>query len=301
MDLDLGLIPSFLVLIEEGHYGRAATRQHLTSSALTRRIQRLERQVGVPLVERSSAGVIGPTAAGERFAVAAAPLVAQAAAARRSARSATPQDVVRLGVPAATNFHQRIDLAGMARRIRLDFPQARLACIDVPFPMLDRCLGENRVDVLCTITPVRDASIDSIPLGVTSRRIGVVGERHPLAEAGTVDVDVFAAEPMLFNPRAPAAWMSPFWLEDVRSRREARLVAIDAEDQQTVLRETFAGHAVIATLATLGPNLGSQLHAVTLSGSAPVVFHIAHRHGDRRGPVQALVEAFQRLSPRDLA
>ena len=301
MDLDLGLIPSFLVLIEEGHYGRAAARQHLTSSALTRRIQRLERQVGVPLVLRSAAGVVGPTAAGERFAVAAAALVAQAAAARRSARAATPRDVVRLGVPAATNFHQRIDLAGMARRIRLDFPQARLACVDVPFPMLDRCLSENRVDVLCTITPVRDASVDSIPLSVTSRRIGVVGERHHLADAGAVDVAVFAAEPMLFNPRAPAAWMSPFWLEDVRSRREARLVAIDAEDQQTVLRETFAGRAVISTLATLGPHLGSQLHAVTLSGAAPVVFHVAHRHRDRRGEVQALVEAFQRLSPRDLA
>ena len=31
MELDLGLASSFLVLAEEGHYGRAAARLHVTS------------------------------------------------------------------------------------------------------------------------------------------------------------------------------------------------------------------------------------------------------------------------------
>lgn len=301
MDLDLGLIPSFLILIEEGHYGRAAARQHLTSSALTKRVQRLERQVGVPLVHRTSAGVVGPTAAGERFAVAAAPLLVRAAAARQAALTTAPQRMVRLGVPAATNFHRRIDLAGIARELRLDFPGTCVRCVDVPFPMLDRCLTENRVDVLCTITPVQEGAVDSFPLTLTSERIGVVGERHHLAGAASIDVGSFAAEPMLFNPRAPAAWMSPFWLEDVRPRRDARLVAIDAQDQDTVLRETVAGRAVITTLATLGPCLGPSLHAIALEGAAPVVFHVARRQGERRGPVQALVEAFRGLSPQRLS
>ncbi|MFC7648577.1 LysR family transcriptional regulator [Streptosporangium lutulentum] len=56
MDLDLGLVADFLVLVKERHYGRAAGRLHLTSSALTKRIHRLERQLGVALVERSPAG-----------------------------------------------------------------------------------------------------------------------------------------------------------------------------------------------------------------------------------------------------
>ena len=54
-------------------------------------------------------------------------------------------------------------------------------------------------------------------LAVGAAASGVVGERHHLAEAGTIDIASFAAEPMLFNPRAPAAWMRPFWLEDLRS------------------------------------------------------------------------------------
>jgi DNA-binding transcriptional LysR family regulator len=47
MDLDLSCVASFLVLLDERHYGRAAAKLNLTSSALSKRIQRLERQVGV--------------------------------------------------------------------------------------------------------------------------------------------------------------------------------------------------------------------------------------------------------------
>ena len=59
MELDLGLASSFLVLAEERHYGRAAARLHLTSPALTKRIQRLERQLGVVLLQRGPAGFCG--------------------------------------------------------------------------------------------------------------------------------------------------------------------------------------------------------------------------------------------------
>ncbi|MEV6862112.1 LysR family transcriptional regulator, partial [Streptosporangium subroseum] len=74
MDLNLGLVADFLVLVQERHYGRAAVRLHLTSSALTKRIQRLEGQLGVVLVERGPAGVFAVTSAGRRFAIAAEPL-----------------------------------------------------------------------------------------------------------------------------------------------------------------------------------------------------------------------------------
>lgn len=300
MDLEIGLIPGFLVLAEEGHYGRAASRLHLTSSALTKRIQRLERQLGVSLVERNPVGVLGLTAAGQRFATAAAPLLAQAEIAREAARATPPRYLIRLGIPAATNFPRRTQLAGMARDIRCSYPEARLICVNVPFSQLSRSLSENRVDVLCTIAPVRHLAVDSFPLAVKSARIGVVGSRHSLAEAEAVDVATFAAEPMLYNPRAPEEWMSPFWLGDVRPRREARLVEIQAQNQASVLRDTINGRAVITSLAMVGADLGPHLRAVALTGATPMVIHAARRHHDRRGAVQALVDAFRVLSPRDL-
>jgi DNA-binding transcriptional LysR family regulator len=84
VELDLGCVSDFLVLLEVGHYGRAAQRLHLSGSALSKRVQRLERQVGVPLLVRGPMGTLGPTAAGVRFAAAAAPVLAAARELQRS-------------------------------------------------------------------------------------------------------------------------------------------------------------------------------------------------------------------------
>ncbi|MFC7641645.1 LysR family transcriptional regulator [Streptosporangium lutulentum] len=164
MDLDLGLVASFLVLAQEEHYGRAAGRLHLTSSALTKRIQRLERQLGVTLVERDPANVFALTSAGRRFAIAAGPLIAHANAARDSARATPARYTLRIGVPASVGgLLRQFDLTRIAREVRLNFPEIRLVSRDVPFPALTHCLPEHRVDILWTTAPVRHPAVDSFP------------------------------------------------------------------------------------------------------------------------------------------
>ncbi|WP_329080877.1 MULTISPECIES: LysR family transcriptional regulator [unclassified Streptosporangium] len=299
MDLDLGLVADFLVLVQERHYGRAAVRLHLTSSALTKRIQRLERQVGVALVERDPAGVLTVTSAGRRFATAAVPLIAQAGAARESARATPARYTVRIGVPAGTGaILGQIDMSGIAREVRSSFPETRLVRQDIAFPSLTRCLPERQVDLLWTFAPVRHPIVDSFPLAVVSARIGVVAARHSLADAEAMNVEDFSEQPILYNPVCPEEWMSQFWLGDVRPRHEARLIETDAGSFTGVLRRTADGTAVIATVSEIAPLLGSAFRAVTLTGAAPVAFHVACRRTDRRGAVHALLKAFQALGPR---
>jgi hypothetical protein len=43
INLDVGCVASFLILVEEANYGRAAERLRVSGPALTKRIQRLER------------------------------------------------------------------------------------------------------------------------------------------------------------------------------------------------------------------------------------------------------------------
>jgi DNA-binding transcriptional LysR family regulator len=301
MDLDLGLVADFLVLVQERHYGRAAGRLHLTSSALTKRIQRLEGQLGVTLVERGPAGVLAVTSAGRRFMTAAEPLIAQACAARDSARAAPARHTLRIGVPAGLGAILRhTDLTGIAREVRRNFPETRLVRQDVALPALTRCLPEHRVDVLWAMAPVRHSAVDSYPLAMTSARIGVVAARHPLADAETMNVENFSEQPFLYSPDLADEWMNQFWLGDVRPRREARLVEFDAGDFTRVLRQTADSTAVIATFAEIAPLLNSRLRVVTLTGAAPVVFHAACRRTDRRGSVHAVVKAFQALGSRRL-
>ncbi len=62
--IDLTSMKLFLAIIEEGSITKAAAREHIVSSAVSRRLGELEDLFGVALVERSRTGV-SPTPAGE--------------------------------------------------------------------------------------------------------------------------------------------------------------------------------------------------------------------------------------------
>jgi DNA-binding transcriptional LysR family regulator len=97
VDVDLRLLRAFLTVAEELHFGRAAERLHVAQPALSQQIQRLERQLGLRLLERTSRAV-ALTPAGETFLDEARRTVAAAdravEAARRIARGGRPELVV---------------------------------------------------------------------------------------------------------------------------------------------------------------------------------------------------------------
>ncbi|PKW14335.1 LysR substrate-binding domain-containing protein [Saccharopolyspora spinosa] len=68
MDVDVAVLRSFVVLAEELHFARAAVRLHIEQPALSQRIKRLERRIGVQLFVRDSRNVC-LTPAGQEFAV----------------------------------------------------------------------------------------------------------------------------------------------------------------------------------------------------------------------------------------
>ena len=66
MDIDTGLLRALVVLADELHFGRAATRLSITQQALSKRIGRLESELGALLVDRTDRRQIRLTAAGQR-------------------------------------------------------------------------------------------------------------------------------------------------------------------------------------------------------------------------------------------
>ncbi|RZQ63034.1 LysR substrate-binding domain-containing protein [Amycolatopsis suaedae] len=104
MGLDLRKLDHLVAVVEEGSFTRAAARLHLSQQALSTSIRALEREVGVPLLDRTSAGVT-PLPAGRALVEDARVLhgVARAAVrrARRIGRGET--EVLRIGhTPAVT-------------------------------------------------------------------------------------------------------------------------------------------------------------------------------------------------------
>jgi DNA-binding transcriptional LysR family regulator len=96
---------SFIAVAEELHFGRAAERLRMTQPPLSRQIQKLERSIGVELLERDNRKV-RLTAAGHAFLAEARRLVVAAdrapAAARRIAAGQAGE--LRIGFTAASAF-----------------------------------------------------------------------------------------------------------------------------------------------------------------------------------------------------
>jgi DNA-binding transcriptional LysR family regulator len=66
MDLDLAQVRAFVAVVDEEHFGRAAEALSVSQQAVSKRVARLEAELGARLLTRNASGVT-LTAAGRRF------------------------------------------------------------------------------------------------------------------------------------------------------------------------------------------------------------------------------------------
>ena len=115
MGLDLRKVEHFVAVAEERSMTRAVARLRLSQQALSMSMRALERELGVPLLDRSSRGV-ALLASGEALYADAVPLLAAATAAVGRARRADrgEPELLRIGhTPAVTGIEVTEMLAGL--------------------------------------------------------------------------------------------------------------------------------------------------------------------------------------------
>jgi DNA-binding transcriptional LysR family regulator len=288
MDLDLSCVESFLVLRREGSYGRAAAVLHLSQSALSKRMQRLERQLGVALLVRDTAGVTGTTPAGTRFAEHAPALLAAARAASEAARAAAPLTVF-LGVHGPVgDWPERRVLAELERRLHLRHPDVRLVCRSLPLSAVNASVLDGSVDVMWGAFAQAPAAIETTPL-LELERIAVVPSEHDFAHAGSVHAEDLAALPIAYITGADPEVMSAFVLGDVRPLRHATLVESPGQYSRSLMRALQPGQAAIIGASSWPASMVRPgLRDLRIDDLARIPMYVGRRRGDHRGPVRTL-------------
>lgn len=299
MHVDLECAESFVVLSEEMHYGRAATRLYVTSPALSRRIQRLERQLSATLLVRGPTGVLVLTPAGlqafHHFKI----LLAQEADLRDAARYT--RTTVTLGVPNDGRDGRAFTKQALAlqRILQNDDPGARVKIRRVPLPMMTTWLLSGQVDVQLTAGAVRAPLVNSTPL-VTVARVIAVPDSSPYADADYVEQSEAMELPLLFDPDLPLEFMAPFWLGDLRPPSQAHLVPIVARDSSTVFDHVARGKGATILLAPQRDEVPSHVWVLPLPDVPPLMMHAITRADDRRSLVRSLVRALATVTPLGL-
>jgi DNA-binding transcriptional LysR family regulator len=204
--VELRQLRYFIAVAEELHFGRAAEREHIAQPALSQQVRRLERELGVPLFDRTSRRV-GLTEPGRVFVDLARGLLDQADDAIARARQAGQGKEGRLRL-AYTNGSDRGAPPAVVDRFRAEHPRVELT-LSTQYDEASRAqLRAGVVDAAFFWMPLGD--FDDLDCQRVSREVLVVAmaERHELAGLDHVTPEQVAAEPLVWFARhwAPGAW-----------------------------------------------------------------------------------------------
>lgn len=290
LEVDLKAVEAFVAVAEHQHFGGAAASLGVSTSALSKRLQRLERALDVPLVERDSGGFLGLTPAGRRLVRAAPQLLRMARSMARVAGGAST--TLRLAVPAGVGVVAPLmptTLATLELALGLAHPDVAVTSVPTAFSRLVPDLLEGAADAVLTFGAPPDDSVVSTRLSQV-HRVGVVAATHPVARRGVVDVEEFARLPMILGRGLPPEYMHPFVLADVRPLERARLVELDATTTAHVAQRLLSGREVTVVPVALTAHLPPELVRVPLRGVPPTWYHALRRRDDERPALLTAVD-----------
>ncbi|MFC5187056.1 LysR family transcriptional regulator [Actinomadura harenae] len=243
--MELRHLASFLAVVEEGQFARAAARLFLSPPAVTGHVRQLERELGVPLLERSPLRL---TEAGERLvpharaALAAANAAADAVA---DLRDDAPPTGLRVGIM----VHGSAELTpAILRAFRRARPETPVTVVSLDFTEHATALVERRVDVAFLRPAPDDERLVSDPM-TTEPRIITVPDRGPFADAGALRMADVVDEPFLGLPDGVSrAFADYLYFSAGRNGEAPRLNPEGVRTPQDVLTGTAAGRGLSSGL-----------------------------------------------------
>ncbi len=294
VDVDLRLLRAFLAIAEELHFGHAAERLHITQPALSQQIQRLERQIGLRLLDRTSRAV-ALTPAGQTFLAEARRTVATAdravAVARRIARGERPELVVGFLAQGAAE-----QMAAILSDFRARQPDVVLHMRAMRFTDHLAALRTGELDLSLLRPPYGSDELDGIDMATlwSERRVAVVPADHRLAGRDAISFDELAGETFVRVPDAVSPSWRAFWQVAERrpTGRASRLADEVVDSVEEMLTVVAAGQAISLTHESVGRFYARPtVQFVPVVDISPSVLALGWRADDRTPAVRDFVAA----------
>ena len=192
--ISLELVHSFVVVAEELHFGRAAERLAVTQPPLSRRIQQLERDLGVELFVRGHRRV-ELTPAGHAFLPQARRLLHQADEAALAARRAPTGLVgtIAIGFTAATAYGY---LGGLLDTARRALPEVEIVLRELVSDAQVEAMRDGTIDLGLLRPPVRGGDVTSVRV-LDEPMLAAVPAGHPAAGRGRLDAGELDGAPFV--------------------------------------------------------------------------------------------------------
>ncbi|MFI6122707.1 LysR family transcriptional regulator [Streptomyces sp. NPDC051064] len=267
----------FVAVAEELHFGRAATRLHMSQPPLSRAVKQLEAELGALLLVRSPAGVT-LTAVGTLLLDEARALLDHADRVRLHVTAAAAGATITVGILGDSTDVAATRLAAAYRR---SHPGIDIRIRDAELTDPTCGLRAGLVDVALTRAPFDETALTvrelrSDPVGAVLRADDPLARRDSLRLADLSDRRWFQ-----FPQGTDPLWRS-YW--NGGEPREGPVVRVVQECLQAVLWNGTVG------LAPLGHDMPAGLAAVPLTDMAPSRVVAVWNEGDRNPLIRSFIE-----------
>lgn len=288
-------IKSFIAVAEELHFGRAARRLHIEQSPLSRRIGRLEADLGVILLRRNGRGA-RLTAAGRTFLEDArrVMLACEQAQTRTRAVAAGHHGTLRIGLAGDIG---RTRLAALLALCRQEAPKVSIRLAEVPLAQLLSGLDAGSFDAGLTIASEVAGDIVAVPLWHDPFLVALPA-RHPLLAHKEVPLQEVVNYPMVLRDSQAC--------DGCRQQSERLFRLVDA---QPTVAEYVSSHSLMLALVSAGYGVGfssaahlagcTQADVVTrpLAGqNASWTTYLLRPPGDILEPLRQFIDRAERIA-----
>jgi DNA-binding transcriptional LysR family regulator len=264
--MELRQLRYLVAVAEEQHFTRAAAREHVAQPALSQQIQRLEAEVGLTLVQRTTRRV-AMTEAGELLVARARRAIAELDAAQAELQSLAGVQAGRLSVGALHTMGP-VDLSLLLATFHRSYPAVELTVREQASEELAAMLRDEEVDLaFLSVTDRMSSRGLTLQRLVSEELVAVLPRDHRLAGQARVRIGDLAQDAfisfrrgarlreLLVSAGAAAGFEPRIALESNESRRIRSLVSRGLGVALLPRSDAEASGAAVAVSALEGPSL----------------------------------------------